>query len=108
MSDLAHPAVLRSDRIAGEAPSAYERDGVVRVVFASPGGVRYSRARDGETQDEARERNLAAARTASGENWLPTRLTRDSSGTVILDGPLLGCSDVAIPERPAGLGSRPC
>lgn len=104
LSDAAHPVVLRSDRIEGQVLSAYEHDGVVRVAFAAPAGVRYSPARDGETKDEARERNLAAARAAAGKDWLPTRVTRDGTGKVTFDGPLLGCSDVTIPERPAGLG----
>jgi hypothetical protein len=100
--DPARPGVVRSDRVDGVLLEAYERDGVVRAVFSSRPRLEATRV-EGESDEAARARNVAAARAASGEDWLPMRVTRDAEG-VVVERPLLACSDVTIPPGPAGLG----
>ena len=104
LADPAHPAVLRTDRLAGRILDAHERGGVVRLVLAGPPGVTPSARGVTESRERAVERDLAAVRRATGEAWLPTRVTSDAAGRTTYDGPLLGCSDVIVPARPAGLG----
>lgn len=103
LAEPARPAVLRTERIPGQFVSARLLDGVVRLVLTSPAGTVLTAPGTGESEEDTRDRNLAAVRAARDEDWLPTREITDADGTVSR-APLLGCADVRIPAEPAGFG----
>ena len=69
--------------------------GLPDLDFVQPGTFR--------SDESALERNRDIVRESTLEDWLPS-VTTDADGDAV-EGPLLECSDVAMPDDDAGLGT---
>jgi hypothetical protein len=110
--DLAQPArprVLESLELDGSVVSARLVDGTVRVVTRSTPrvpGVQPEQPGVPESEQAARAANRSAARQATLEQVLPTRVRRDADGTELARSPAVACTSVHAPVgTAAGAGT---
>ena len=104
VSDAGAPAITDTVVYDAALVTARQHGGVVRLVmsaglpdldFVQPGTFR--------SDESALERNRDIVRESTLEDWLPS-VTTDADGDAV-EGPLLECSDVAMPDDDAGLGT---
>lgn len=107
LSDPAAPSVVHTEQVEGELVSAREHDGVVRVVITHTPELRFVTPTRARSRPEALAANRELVRTATAEDWLPSRLFDGSGGGDggELSEPLLECADVRHPRGQAGLGT---
>jgi len=105
LGDPAHPRLLDTEDVTGRVMGASAVDGVARVVVTSTPQFISRYPRGDETDAQVQQRNQRVAHAARGEDYLPHRRITDATGTLIADGPLLGCADLAQPNAPRALGT---
>lgn len=107
LSDPGTPRLVGSQRVDGRYVSARAYGDVVRVVVSSTPRLRFDEPGNYSKRAlrQAYGDNLRVLNRAEAADWLPQRELRDASGRVVGSGPLLSCTDVRHPRRPAGLGT---
>lgn len=107
LSDPGTPRLVGSQRIEGSYVSARAYGEAVRVVVSSTPRLRFDEPGNSWPggMRKAYKENLRRLDALDADDWLPKRELRDASGRVVGSGPLLSCTDVRHPRRPAGLGT---
>lgn len=95
--DRAYEATLVSARLHGSVVRLALSAGLPDLDFVDPEGLR--------TDDSALERNRDIVRESTLADWLPGVVVTGADGEAGARDELLECSDVALPDDDAGLGT---
>ncbi len=101
VSDPSRPTQVDSREYDGRLVTARQTGDVVRLVLADPPPtLRFVTPDGARTEAAALRANRAVVRQTSITDWLPT-VTAGTEAT----RPVVGCSDVAVPEDDGGVGT---
>jgi uncharacterized secreted protein with C-terminal beta-propeller domain len=104
IADPSEPALLESLDLDGRYLSARLSGGAVRLVTASTPALPIP-SQSYAREDDAANARRAAARSATLADVLPQAVRRTATGSVVSDGPAVGCGQVRHAATPQGAGT---
>lgn len=105
VSDRRAPTTIETTELEGQHVSTRVVDGVARVVISSyPQPSALAAAAQSTEPDEAVDVLAAGVDDTVIEDWLPSfRTSTGQNGSTSIEGPIVACDDVLVPEVNAGL-----
>lgn len=104
VSDRSAPVTVQTTELEGQHVSTRVVDGVARVVLSTyPQMMPFADMPVLEDQDAVDAAVAEGVESSTIADWLPSYRTSTDAGSTTVEGPLVECEDVLVPEVNAGL-----